>query len=72
MSTLSFSKPSDPAVDPAEEPAVGDPLISCRACGAGLELSQPDADRPELLLGTCTDCGSWHQVRIQSLSTALA
>jgi hypothetical protein len=40
--------------------------LGCLNCGSALELSQPDADSPERLLGIChsccSQCGSWHVI----------
>jgi hypothetical protein len=64
MSTVSFSVAEDPGAATEVDP---DPLISCRSCGGSLELSQPDSERPEALLGTCGRCGGWHRVEVRSL-----
>ena len=31
----------------------------CSCCGERLDLHQPDAERPDRLLGTCAECGAW-------------
>jgi hypothetical protein len=47
----------------AERVGVGDAAEpSCAGCGGDLELHQPDADRPDRLLGTCPECGAWFLV----------
>jgi hypothetical protein len=37
---------------------------TCRRCGAALDLHQPDARRPNKLLGACPGCGKWHVLRV--------
>src|SRR5690242_3353116 len=32
----------------------------CLACGASLELHQPDIDSPDRMVGICTKCGCWY------------
>lgn len=32
---------------------------SCPACGFTLDLSQPSAQNPDMLLGTCSRCDAW-------------
>jgi hypothetical protein len=34
--------------------------IACRECGDRLNWLQPDDARPEILLGVCEGCGTWH------------
>ncbi len=36
--------------------------ISCRACGAPLDVCQPDPNLPDRFLATCPDCLSWFLV----------
>jgi hypothetical protein len=33
--------------------------VLCDCCQSVLDLHQPDPDRPDRLLGTCPECGSW-------------
>lgn len=32
---------------------------SCPTCHCGLDLSQPSAQNPDMLLGTCAQCDGW-------------
>jgi hypothetical protein len=43
------------------EPVPAAPIgeSTCGACGAPLELHQPDADLPDRLLGICQVCKAW-------------
>ena len=34
----------------------------CARCHSLLDRHQPDDDRPDRLLGTCTECGLWHLI----------
>lgn len=34
--------------------------IACRECDDRLEWLQPADDRPDILLGVCDGCGTWH------------
>jgi hypothetical protein len=36
--------------------------ISCRGCGAPLDVCQPDPHLPDRFLATCPDCLSWSLV----------
>ncbi len=40
--------------------------LCCLICETGLEMTQPDVDSPERLLGIChsccSHCGSWHVI----------
>ena len=38
------------------------PELRCPGCGTDLALHQPDALRPERLLGTCDGCDSWYVI----------
>ena len=39
---------------------LGDPPeIACPSCRTPLDLHQPDLRRPEHLMGTCPECGTW-------------
>jgi hypothetical protein len=38
------------------------PPFLCEGCATPLEMSQPDEQRPERLLGVCPACGSWFLV----------
>jgi hypothetical protein len=42
----------------------------CVSCGQPLELHQPDAARPDRLLGACPACGQWHVVQTRASSRA--
>jgi hypothetical protein len=33
--------------------------VECACCQGILEVHQPDLERPDRLLGTCAECGSW-------------
>lgn len=37
----------------------------CLDCGGRLEFHQPDAQRPDRLLGVCEDCCCWAIVEVQ-------
>ena len=47
------------ALDPANPDA-----LTCTRCGHDLEVHQPEAEVPDLLLGTCPDCGAWFAIGI--------
>ena len=47
------------ALDP-EEPTA----FACPSCSCPLDIQQPEADCPELLLGTCQDCGTWAAIGV--------
>lgn len=36
--------------------------ISCRTCGAPLDVCQPDPNLPDRFLATCPDCLAWFLV----------
>lgn len=36
--------------------------ISCQACGAPLDVCQPDPNLPDRFLATCPDCLTWFLV----------
>ena len=36
--------------------------ISCRTCGAPLDVCQPDPNLPDRFLATCPDCLAWSLV----------
>lgn len=63
---LSVTTPKQAAELEEEDDDVGAQL-ACRGCCAPLDLSQPDPQRPEALLGICSECGLWHQIQIQTL-----
>lgn len=47
----------------AERVRIGDAAeLPCAGCGGELEIHQPDVDRPDQLLGTCPECGTWFLV----------
>ena len=48
----------------AFDPAAPEALL-CGRCGEILEIHQPEAETPELLLGTCRDCGAWYGVGVE-------
>jgi len=54
----------------AFDPATPAPL-ACGRCGEALEIHQPDAETPELLLGTCRDCGAWFAIGIDGGQAAI-
>ncbi len=36
--------------------------ILCVRCQTPLDRHQPDGERPDQLLGTCSECGSWYLI----------
>lgn len=36
--------------------------VLCAHCQEVLDQHQPDSERPERLLGTCSDCGAWYLI----------
>ena len=36
--------------------------ILCARCQNALERHQPDGERPDQMLGTCNDCGTWYLI----------
>ncbi len=36
--------------------------ILCGRCQTVLERHQPDGERPDRLLGTCYECGTWYLI----------
>jgi hypothetical protein len=45
--------------------------FSCGRCGQVLEIHQPAADEPDLLLGTCPDCASWFIIGVSEDEAAI-
>ncbi len=50
-----------PAADSAGELAT----IPCQGCGGFLEVSHPDMEEPELLLGVCETCHHWFALGVE-------
>jgi hypothetical protein len=42
-----------------EPPITWSPLQECPDCGALLDRSQPEFERPDRVLGVCRDCEKW-------------
>jgi uncharacterized protein YbaR (Trm112 family) len=40
--------------------------IACPVCSVSLAVHQPDAERPERLLGTCASCSAWYLIRTEA------
>ena len=55
---------------PAAQPSSESLGMSCPRCEGWLTLHQPDADLPDRLLATCSECKSWFLA--SSDATALA
>lgn len=36
--------------------------LVCSSCDEELDIHQPDLNRPDRLLGTCTCCGTWYLI----------
>lgn len=51
--------------------SAGRPHAECPCCGGDLNLSQPDEDRDELLLGVCCGCHRWILIDGQAESVTL-
>jgi hypothetical protein len=47
-----------PFADSADEPS----RINCSDCGGPLDLHQPDANSPDLLVGICESCRRWYLI----------
>lgn len=54
----------------ALEPA-GAVTLACRRCGVALDLHQPEPDDPDLMLGTCLECGAWFAIRVEGISALI-
>jgi len=40
--------------------------LSCQCCRSPLDLHQPNPDRPDQFLGTCSACGRWFRVEAKA------
>jgi hypothetical protein len=38
----------------------------CQKCRCPLDVHQPGENQPNHLLGTCSECGSWHMIELSA------
>ncbi len=51
---------------PDDEESVFSQPLTCPSCRGSLELEQLDADSPDRLLGSCSDCKTWAIFDVES------
>ena len=49
-----------------EIPASGLVEACCQKCRLPLDVHQPVESQPTHLLGTCSECGSWHMIELSA------
>jgi hypothetical protein len=64
--TMKTSVAQGITVEIEAQPFEGLGSVKCTSCEGYLDVCQPDPNRSDRFLATCSECGSWHLMRHQA------